>query len=223
MFNSLHHKNLSRLAVAGTATLVSPATCGRGSIQHLISNSLMNQLTNLITPLQLSRDLYKSTIFLQNKANLKHLFESITAYEISGSVNFMLFFRQKNKAKQSQFKPNFSPILALFFPKLALIRNKIVVLEHILKGWCADSRVEKACFGRPMQCTQKPSKTAATKPNQRQSAINLFCKFCCKTILLKYNLIFVYFLERKVNGEAIFRFDRRMGIQGVPSLCPQNA
>jgi len=116
-----------------------------------------------------------------------------------------------------------SPILALFFPKLALIRNKIVVLEHILKGWCADSRVEKACFGRPMQCTQKPSKTAATKPNQRQSAINLFCKFCCKTILLKYNLIFVYFLERKVNGEAIFRFDRRMGIQGVPSLCPQNA
>jgi len=120
MFNSLHHKNLSRLAVAGTATLVSPATCGRGSIQHLISNSLMNQLTNLITPLQLSRDLYKSTIFLQNKANLKHLFESITAYEISGSVNFMLFFRQKNKAKQSQFKPNYRPKLALFFPKLAL-------------------------------------------------------------------------------------------------------
>jgi hypothetical protein len=62
----------------------------------------------------------KKSKILQNKANLKHLFESITAYEISGSVNFMLFFRQKNKAKQSQFKANFRPKLALFFPKLAL-------------------------------------------------------------------------------------------------------
>jgi len=175
----------------------------------------MNQLTNLL--------INKLTKKMQNEPNFKNYQMNTSTCNTSCYDNFRNFSRPKNKAKQSQNEPNFSPILASFFPKLALIRNKIVVLEHILKGWCADSRVEKACFGRPMQCTQKPSKTAATKPNQRQSAINLFCKFCCKTILLKYNLIFVYFLERKVNGEAIFRFDRRMGIQGVPSLCPQNA
>jgi len=92
------------------------------------SNSLMNQLTNLLIhkiPLHLSRELYKSTLFMQNKPNLKNAQIYISACNRSGYDVFRLIFRRKNKAKRTQNEPNFSPKLALFFPKLALFYKVI--------------------------------------------------------------------------------------------------
>jgi hypothetical protein len=89
MFNNLHHKELSSLAVAGTATSVSLVASDEGTAR-------------------------KSYLFLQNKANLKQLYEFITAYPTSTYKIFVFKNTPKNKAKQSQFKPNFSSKLALF-------------------------------------------------------------------------------------------------------------
>ncbi len=73
--------------------------------------------------LHLSRELYKSTIFLQNKANFKNTPICISVCKTSGYGKFRLWDSRKNKAKQSQFKANFSLKLALFFPILALVNN----------------------------------------------------------------------------------------------------
>jgi len=66
------------------------------------------------TPLHLSRELYKSHLFLQNKANFKITRNDISTYNTYTYGNLIAFFIPKNKAKQSQFKPNFSSKLALF-------------------------------------------------------------------------------------------------------------
>ncbi len=117
MFNSLHHKNVSCLAVAGiyppkhlrrrTATLVSPATCWRGSflrncqIHSLSCKSCRNraQIRNLI---------------MQNKAKLQDAKMNVSNDITKGYENLRPFSRPKNKAKQTQNEPNFSPKLALF-------------------------------------------------------------------------------------------------------------
>jgi len=78
--------------------------------------------------LHLSRELYKSNLFMQNKANFKNDQMPVTAYYRSGYGNYGLIFRRKNKAKQSQFKPNFSPKLALFY-------NEIFAFAKNRKGW----------------------------------------------------------------------------------------
>jgi membrane protein YdbS with pleckstrin-like domain len=96
-----------------------------------LSNSLIHQLTNTLhasrdtlheIALQLSRELYKSNLFLQNKANFKNVQIYASACNTNSYGNLVAFSRRKNKAKQSQNKPNFSPKLALFFPKLAFTR-----------------------------------------------------------------------------------------------------
>ena len=118
MFNSLQHKNLSCLAVASiylgvaqrrrTATSVSPATCGRGlfsrncQIHSLSCKSCRNRAR-------------KQNKIMQNKPNLRNDKTFVTPLLTKGYVNFRLLSRPKNKAKQSQFKPNFSSKLALFF------------------------------------------------------------------------------------------------------------
>jgi len=58
------------------STSFSPAIYWQGIIAHQLSNSLMNKLTNLIKPLHLSRDLYKSNLFMQNEPNLYHLWRT---------------------------------------------------------------------------------------------------------------------------------------------------
>ncbi len=73
--------------------------------------------------LQLSRELYKSHLFLQNKANFKIAQMSISPYITGYYKNLWLESLPKNKAKQSQFKPNFSSKLGSFFPILALFFN----------------------------------------------------------------------------------------------------
>jgi len=156
MSNSLYHKNVSCLAVAGTATLVSPATCWRGSLASLLATRVVS--------LHLSRELYKSNLFMQNKAKLQNDEMNITSLLAKSSENFRNFCRQKNKAKQTQNKanlqndemnviplltreyenfrtfdlrknkakqtqnePNFDPILALFSPILASVSPMMTI------------------------------------------------------------------------------------------------
>jgi hypothetical protein len=89
-----------------------------------LSNSLIHQLTNTLhasrdtlheIALQLSRELYKSNLFLQNKANFKNDRIYTSTCDKGSYGNLRAFFRRKNKAKQSQSKPNFGPKLALLF------------------------------------------------------------------------------------------------------------
>ncbi len=86
----------------------------------------------------------KYNTFLQNEPNFKiiHIYTSV--FNRTGYGNFPHLFLRKNEPKRTQNEPNFSPKLGLFFPKLALIYNKIVTLAHILRGWSAGSKVEKA-------------------------------------------------------------------------------
>jgi len=125
MFNSIHHKNLSSLAVAGTATLVSPATCGRGlfsrncQIRSLSCKSFQNPARN------------KNKI-MQNKANFKNSKNDITPCIRRRYESFQSFFHPKNKAKQTQNEPNFRPKLALFSRILALFYKEIFAFANNL-------------------------------------------------------------------------------------------
>jgi len=85
---------------------------------HQLTNLLINQSSN--SPINLLHRARKYNKIMQNKANFKNDQMPVTAYYRSGYVNLWPRRRRKNKAKQSQFKPNFSPKLASFFPKLAL-------------------------------------------------------------------------------------------------------
>jgi len=95
------------------------------SIEYQLSNSLINKFTSSPinsqnAPLQLSRELYKSNLFLQNEPNFKNEQIYISPCNKSNYGNFLAFFRLKNEPKRTQNEPNFSPKLASFFPKLAL-------------------------------------------------------------------------------------------------------
>ncbi len=67
----------------------------------------------------LSRELYKSNLFLQNEPNSPGVQDDTTLYSTRTYKNYMLESIPKNEPKQSQNEPNFDPILALFFPILA--------------------------------------------------------------------------------------------------------
>ncbi len=177
-----------------------------GKLINKFTNSPINQLfvelsckSCLKPPLHLSRELYKSTLFMQNKANSPGVQYDTNAYSTRTYKNYVLKSTPKNKAKQSQNEPNFSPKLALFssnepnfkpnYVKIGkidfLLSKKILTLDHILRGWCAGSKVEKARFVRPMRCTQKPSKTAATKLNPK----SIICDNLRKSAVKKLSLI----------------------------------
>ncbi len=82
---------------------------------------------SLLTSLHLSRELYKSTLFLQNEPNFKNDQMNVSACNKVGYGNFQSLFRRKNEAKQSQFKPNFELKLGLFFqnkPNLTLFMTQ---------------------------------------------------------------------------------------------------
>jgi len=88
-----------------------------GKLINKFNNSPINSQN---PPLHLSRELYKSNLFMQNKANFKNDKIYISTCIINGYDNLRLIYRPKNKAKQTQNKANFSPKLGSFFPKLAL-------------------------------------------------------------------------------------------------------
>jgi len=58
-------------------------------------------------PLHSSRELYKSNLFLQNKANSPSVQYDTTTLSIRSYKILCEILSPKNKAKQSQFKPNF--------------------------------------------------------------------------------------------------------------------
>jgi len=113
-----------------SSTLFSPAIYWRGCIQHQLSNSLMNQLNNLIVPLHLSRDLYKSNLFLQNEPNSPGVHDDISSYFTRRYKNYVLKSTPKNEPKRTQNEPNFSSKMALFPPKLALFYNEIFAFAN---------------------------------------------------------------------------------------------
>jgi len=83
------------------------------------------------TPLHLSRELYKSHLFLQNKANSPSVQDDTIAYSTRPYKILSNFFIPKNKAKQSQFKPNFGLKLGSFLIKLALFYDRIFAFANI--------------------------------------------------------------------------------------------
>jgi len=108
-----------------SATSFSPATCGRGSLASLLATRVV-----ALASCQCAKSIHfhckpvgrarNTKQIMQNKANLQNNKMNITTSITRDYEIFMLFGNRKNKAKQSQFKPNFRPILALFSPILAL-------------------------------------------------------------------------------------------------------
>jgi len=71
-----------------------------------INQSLFNQLTN--NQYEIHKTQYE---IMQNKANFKNVQTDISAYMTKDYAIFRPSSRRKNKANQSQFKPNSNPIL----------------------------------------------------------------------------------------------------------------
>jgi len=85
---------------------------------HQLTNLLINQSSN--SPINLLQRARKYNKNMQNKANSPSVQDDTSPFYTKTYKIFTCFLSPKNKAKQSQFKPNFSPKLASFFPKLAL-------------------------------------------------------------------------------------------------------
>jgi len=95
------------------------------------SSPVLSKVEGLINFLQRARKKNKN---MQNKANFKITRNDISTCMTNTYGNIIALKQPKNKAKQSQFKPNFSPKLASFSPKLALFRDKIVAFWHSLRS-----------------------------------------------------------------------------------------
>ena len=115
-----------------------------------LTNSPINQQFFVLSckscrnhPLQLSRELYKSTLFMQNKAKLQNTEMNVTALLTRGSEVFRLFSRRKNKPKQSQNKAK-------------LQNDEMNVTSFITKGY-----INFRLYGHPKN---KP-KQSQFKPN----------------------------------------------------------
>jgi len=91
------------------------------------STFYVGRLSSVLTSLRLSRELYKSNLFMKNKANYKIAQIYTSTCITRGYENFRYLFRRKNKTKQSQFKPNFELKLGSFFqnkPNLILFMTQ---------------------------------------------------------------------------------------------------
>jgi hypothetical protein len=108
MFNSLHRKKLSCLAVAGTATSVSPATMWQGFFSR-------NVQTRSLSCKSRPNRARKKNKNMQNEPNLYHGLPArgsslsvcnITSYVKSKPVG-LHENRRKNEAKRTQNEPNF--------------------------------------------------------------------------------------------------------------------
>jgi len=81
------------------------------------TNLLINKLTNNQYEIHKTQYDIRNTQYeiMQNKANFKIDQIDISTCNRKGYAIFRSFRRPKNKAKQSQFKPNFELKLGLFF------------------------------------------------------------------------------------------------------------
>ena len=81
--------------------------------QDLIINRLYSvvcHLSSVNCPLHLSRILYKSALFMQNKPNLRRSQMNVRSYNTKDYENKSSWTLGENKPKQSQNKPNSNPI-----------------------------------------------------------------------------------------------------------------
>jgi hypothetical protein len=145
-----------------SSTTFSPATCWRGRFSPNCRNLSLSCKSCQNASLHLSRELYKSHLFLQNEPNFK-----ITLNDISTSIkgtydNFLALFSRKNEPKRTQNEPNFSPKLASFFSKLALIQNKIVAFWYSLR--CKFGRVERDEQARLQRTLRREQKVVEDDP-----------------------------------------------------------
>jgi len=83
-----------------------------------------NHLRTYKVPLHLSRELYKSTLFLQNEPNYKITRNDISSYSINTYGNLIALESSKNEPKRTQNEPNFGPKLASFYGKIFAFANK---------------------------------------------------------------------------------------------------
>ena len=79
------------------------------------STFYVGRLSSVLMPLHLSRELYKSTLFMQNEPNFKIALINTSACNITGYDNFSIFCHPKNEPKRTQNEPNFGPKLGSFF------------------------------------------------------------------------------------------------------------
>ncbi len=110
-------------------------------IQHQGSKigKLINKFTNSPInfqnpPLHLSRELYKSNLFMQNEPNFKIDQIDASAYYRNGYGIFKLLFRRNNEAKRTQNEPNFSPKLGSFFQYWLCINGRADLSTNCRNG-----------------------------------------------------------------------------------------
>ncbi len=131
-------------------------------IEHLESTikhreSSVENRESVLTPIHLSRELYKSALFLQNEPNFKNTSIYISTCNTSCYGNFSNFFRQKNEPKRTQNEPNFSPKLASFFlnkpnfkPNSVKIGNlQRTILSETVYPFCSEFCVLCSVFFLP--------------------------------------------------------------------------
>ena len=129
-----------------------------------LTNSLINQQFVVLsckscqnTPLHLSRTLYKSTLFMQNKANLKNDEMNLTTYITKDYEIFWPFCRRKNKANQSQNKPN--------------LQNAKMNVTHLLTSYYENFR--------PFSRRKNKANQSQFKPNFKPKLASVYRYWLC--------------------------------------------
>ncbi len=78
--------------------------------QDLIINHLYSvfcHLSSVLAPLHLSRTLYKSTLFMQNKPNFQKSQMNVNPYNTTNYENIANWTLGQNKPNSNPIKPNF--------------------------------------------------------------------------------------------------------------------
>jgi len=75
--------------------------------EHIINRlSVLCRLSFVVCPLHLSRTLYKSTLFMQNKPNFRKSKMNLNIYNTMNYEKFIPLAGQKNKPNSNPIKPN---------------------------------------------------------------------------------------------------------------------
>jgi hypothetical protein len=74
-------------------------------ITHLLIYASTHLRIHEIAPLHLSRTLYKSPLFMQNKPNFRESKMNVSAVKTNGYENNQLSGRRENKPNQTQTNP----------------------------------------------------------------------------------------------------------------------
>jgi len=123
--------------------------------------------------LHLSRELYKSNLFLQNEPNSPSVQDDISSYSTMTYKIYVLKSTPKNEPKRTQNEPNFSPKLASFSPKLALFNDEISAFANkfSLFAGLQSKNAEHSC-GRERFCAKSVLLKEKSFENTKVSEIN---------------------------------------------------